>query len=89
MRKQKIADASFSSNSTRGDARASNEVDAVAGRITNVITFANRGVLGGVAGGRAGGGGDLCVLAVHYLSHVCVHILTYKKHTQTCVCVIY
>jgi hypothetical protein len=57
MHKQKIADASFSSNSTRGDARASNEVDAVAGRITNVITFANRCVLRGVAGGRGGRGG--------------------------------
>jgi hypothetical protein len=33
------ADASFSSNSTRGEARASNVVDGVAGTITNVIEF--------------------------------------------------
>jgi hypothetical protein len=34
------ADASFSKNSTRGDATASNIVDARAGKITNVIKFA-------------------------------------------------
>jgi hypothetical protein len=33
------ADASFSKNSTRGDARAQNVVDAPKGRITNVIDF--------------------------------------------------
>ena len=33
------ADASFSPNSTRGDAQASNVVDAVHGRITNIIEF--------------------------------------------------
>jgi hypothetical protein len=34
------ADASFSPNSTRGDAQASNIIDAVRGRITNIIEFA-------------------------------------------------
>lgn len=34
------ADATFSKNSTRGDARAKNVVDASRGRITNVIDFA-------------------------------------------------
>jgi PAP_fibrillin len=33
------ADASFSKNSTRGDARAQNVVDGVKGRITNIIDF--------------------------------------------------
>mmetsp|Transcript_65286 Transcript_65286/g.76696 ORF Transcript_65286/g.76696 Transcript_65286/m.76696 type:complete len:317 (+) Transcript_65286:57-1007(+) len=36
------ADASFSKNSTRGDAKAQNVVDAVKGKITNVIDFATR-----------------------------------------------
>jgi hypothetical protein len=36
------ADATFSTNSTRGDAKAQNVVDAVRGRITNTITFCNR-----------------------------------------------
>jgi len=35
------ADATFSKNSTRGDARAKNVVDATRGRITNVIDFAS------------------------------------------------
>lgn len=34
------ADASFSKNSTRGDAKAQNVVDAAKGRITNIIDFA-------------------------------------------------
>ena len=46
------ADASFSSNSTRGDARASNVVDGVRGTITNVIDF------GGAATSAADGGED-------------------------------
>ena len=37
------ADASFSKNSTRGDAKAQNIVDASKGRITNVIDFAAKG----------------------------------------------
>lgn len=36
------ADASFSKNSTRGDAKAQNVVDASKGRITNVIDFATK-----------------------------------------------
>jgi len=36
------ADASFSKNSTRGDAKAQNIVDAAKGRITNVIDFAKK-----------------------------------------------
>ena len=35
------ADATFSKNSTRGDATAKNVVDAARGRITNVIDFAS------------------------------------------------
>jgi len=34
------ADASFSTNSTRGDAKAQNVVDAARGRITNIVDFA-------------------------------------------------
>ena len=37
------ADASFSKNSTRGDANVKNVVDARRGRITNVIDFACKG----------------------------------------------
>jgi hypothetical protein len=36
------ADASFSKNSSRGDAKVQNVVDAAKGRITNVIDFANK-----------------------------------------------
>eukprot|EP00541_Cyclophora_tenuis_P018902 CAMPEP_0116560062 /NCGR_PEP_ID=MMETSP0397-20121206/10760_1 /TAXON_ID=216820 /ORGANISM="Cyclophora tenuis, Strain ECT3854" /LENGTH=169 /DNA_ID=CAMNT_0004085935 /DNA_START=141 /DNA_END=650 /DNA_ORIENTATION=- len=36
------ADASFSKNSTRGDAKAQNIVDGVKGRITNVIDFVTK-----------------------------------------------
>jgi len=36
------ADASFSKNSTRGDAKAQNVVDAARGRITNIIDFAKK-----------------------------------------------
>lgn len=36
------ADATFSTKSKRGDARASNEVDAVAGKVMNIIEFSPR-----------------------------------------------
>mmetsp|Transcript_23683 Transcript_23683/g.54699 ORF Transcript_23683/g.54699 Transcript_23683/m.54699 type:complete len:365 (-) Transcript_23683:20-1114(-) len=36
------ADATFSKNSTRGDAKVANEVDAVRGRVTNCIDFVPR-----------------------------------------------
>ena len=49
------ADASFSSNSTRGDAKASNVVDGVKGTITNVIDFQGPAVSLAAEGGEEGG----------------------------------